>query len=569
MLFLQRLYRAVPVMVLAGAFIWSGMMIVARRAEEAEPGTITLRIAHWQLEAGVRDAFEEMAAEYQKLHPDVRIQQEAIPDQTYGQWMTTQLIGGNAPDIMQIGFGLPWPVLVSYFGRYFVPLTRYANQPNPYNAGTELEGVSLRQTYKDAMRAGYVPEHQEYMMVPLSIFGVRIFYNKDLYEQLTGRTEPPQHYREFIKACRTIAQHRGPTGKHYVPIAASRYHMFHWESLMFDPLTYPAMGVTDFNRDGAVGNTEVYAAFRSGLLDWDHPALEARFQMVDEITDQFQTGFTGLSRDEAVFLFAQQRAVFITTGTWDARSLQEQAEGAFEVGIMDFPMPTPDDPEYGDVILGPVYEMPYIGFPFAITRTSPHVDQALDFLQFLASKEGNEKLNRTIGWIPAIRGAETTEFLEAFEPNLVGVYSILTTNTLAIGGETAIKYAQLFALYLVNQISYAELTQQYNGFYLDRGAADWIEANKDWRRGRVRDARLVGQFRVRALHEGDNDSADWIKYRGQVWSRLINAEVGFYEQRRLVTQGAEDADLAPYAYKPAVWAQVKARLARELEGAAP
>ena len=37
----------------------------------------------------------------------------------------------------------------------------------------------------------------------------------------------------------------------------------------------------------------------------------------------------------------------MTTGTWDARSLQEQAKGQFEVGIMDFPIPAADDPVYG------------------------------------------------------------------------------------------------------------------------------------------------------------------------------------------------------------------------------
>ena len=52
-----------------------------------------------------------------------------------------------------------------------MPLTPYIGRPNPYNAGTELEGKPLRATFKDGMRLAYVKEIQEYMVVPLSLFG--------------------------------------------------------------------------------------------------------------------------------------------------------------------------------------------------------------------------------------------------------------------------------------------------------------------------------------------------------------------------------------------------------------
>ena len=80
--------------------------------------------------------------------------------------------------------------------------------------------------------------------------------------------------------------------------------------------------------------------------------------MLRELTDQFQTGFSGLTRDEAVFLFVQQTAVFMATGTWDARSLQEQSDGQFTVGVMDFPLPDADDPVYGKFVEGPLFEQP-------------------------------------------------------------------------------------------------------------------------------------------------------------------------------------------------------------------
>ena len=38
---------------------------------------------------------DEMAREYRKTHPNVVIVQDAIPEGTYGQWVSTQLMGGT------------------------------------------------------------------------------------------------------------------------------------------------------------------------------------------------------------------------------------------------------------------------------------------------------------------------------------------------------------------------------------------------------------------------------------------------------------------------------------------
>ena len=343
-------------LVVFAVFLWSAWVIATYRAQQTPPGSTVIRLGHWQLEASVREGIDEMAREYQKTHPNVVIVQDAIPEGTYGQWVSTQLMGGTAPDIMQVGAMLPANIWLSYYNRYFFPLSRYVNAPNPHNAGTDIADLPLRQTYKDGMKTAYVTEMQEYMSVPLSLFGVRIFYNKDLLKQLTGRDEAPRDYREFLAVCEQIRSAvNAVTGQPYIPIAGSAYHFGHWDGMMFSPVTYGAFRRADFNRDGFVGNDETFVAFKTGLLDFYYPPYALWLKMLREVTDYFQVGYTGLGRDEAVFLFAQQRAVFMTTGTWDARSLQEQAEGQFEVGIMDFPIPSRDDPVYGEVVEGRIY----------------------------------------------------------------------------------------------------------------------------------------------------------------------------------------------------------------------
>ena len=543
----------------AAVFAWSALYIRMHRTQETPPGTITLRLGHWQLESSVRDAFNDLAAEYQKTHPNVRIVQDAIPESTYGQWVSTQLMGGTAPDIMELGLGLPYQIWLSYYNRYFIPMTRYVNRPNPYNAGTEMEHVPLRNTYKDGMRTSYIDEMQEYINIPLAQFGVRIFYNRDLLRRLTGLEEPPTEYRAFLEVCRRIGSQKDPRGRNYIAIAGSKYHIGMWEGMMMDPITYGGLKRVDFNRDGYAGNDETYVAFKSGRVDLHYPPFAAKFKMLWEVTEHFQSGYTGLTRDEAVMLFAQQRAVFMTTGTWDARSLEQQAEGRFGIGVMEFPLPLPTDPEFGPFVDGRVYERPMSGFPFGVTRTSKHPEVAIDFLLFLASKRQNERLNRIIGWIPAIQGTDMDPLLRAFEPHLEGVYSALS---LQLGGETWIKWLQVYSLYQVRQITFDQLAAEFEPFYKDRGMLDFLEIQKDWRRGMQIDEQFLAGIRARALAGDGPASGDWIKYRALMASRMVMPEIWHAEQMRLVEKGPALGAIGPYEYGSNVMERVRARLGR-------
>jgi len=565
-------------LVVFAVFLWSAWVIATFRAQQTPPGSVVIRLGHWQLEASVREGIDEMAREYQKTHPNVVVVQDAIPEGTYGQWVSTQLMGGTAPDIMQVGAMLPDNIWLSYYNRYFAPLSRYVNTPNPHNAGTDIADLPLRQTFKDGMKTAYVTEMQEYMSVPLSQFGVRIFYNKDLLREITGSDVAPLDYRQFLATCEKIRGTTNPaSGQAYIPIAGSAYHFGHWDSMMFSPVTYGAFRRADFNRDGFVGNDETFVAFKTGLLDFTYPSYACWLKMLREVTDYFQVGYTGLGRDEAVFLFAQQRAVFMTTGTWDARSLQEQAEGQFEVGIMDFPIPSRDDPVYGDVVEGRIYESPGAGFRFGISRDSKHLDVALDFLLFLASQKGNEKLNAIIGWIPAIVGTELDPLLRAFEPHLEGIYGNVNFN---LGGNTAVTWGQIYSLYQVNQISLDEFAQRFTAYYLKNGLTDFLEQQRDWRRGMQRNEQYLAGIRGRAsladeataaaatpeektAGARDAESA-WVRYRAITSSRQIWGELNHARQMDLVKRDKLPAGyVGPYEYSSNVLAKIRQRLREE------
>jgi raffinose/stachyose/melibiose transport system substrate-binding protein len=545
----------IPVAVGVGAFVWSAVYITMHRIEQAQPGTIVLRIGHWQLETGVREAFDQLARDYQTINPKVRVVQDPIPESTYGQWVTTQLMGKTAPDMMEVGLGLQWYLWSAYLHRYFIPLSRVYDQPNPYNLGTPLEGVSLRNTYLDGGRGGYWENLQEFMTIGLAQFGVRIFYNRDLLKKLTGLEECPRDYRGFVAACEKIRSQALPGGKPYVAIAGSSYHTWMWELFMCDLMTNPALELSDFNRDGLVDQNEHYVAFRNGMIGFDFPPYRARFRMFREISDQFQTGYIGLSRDEAVFLFAQKKAVFLPTGTWDARLLEAQArESGFTVGVAEFPLPGTDDPDYGKFVRGPLYERPQTGFPFGITRTSKYPEVAQDFLLFLAAYRQNQKLNDIIGWIPAIKGVEMASILKAFVPHFSGVQGCMN---FGIGGNSSIKWMQDYAMFQARKIDYDQLAASFAPYYREHGLEDYQEAQRVWRRGIWSDEQFLSGIRGTALNKtGQESEGAWVKYRALTASRLVFPEIAHAREAKLVTRGPEPGAVGPYIHTPRALARL-------------
>jgi raffinose/stachyose/melibiose transport system substrate-binding protein len=565
--------KYLPLIAITAAFFWSMWAIGTRRAAETPKDAIIIRIGHWQLESSVREGFDKMAREF-AARPDIKakygnviVVQDAIPETVYGQWASSQMMGRTAPDIVEIGLGLPQPIWLGYLNRYFIPLTDLANEPNPFNKGTPLESVPFRHTFTDDMRRGYTEELQQYTSIPLSRFTTRLFYNKTLLKKLTGKDAPPSDFRGFLALCDEIKKHHDERGQAYMPIACSAYHMAAmWVPGLFNILTYGNLWKADFNRDGTVGSDEFYAAIRTGAMTFNDPPNRAKFQMTAEMLPYFQDGFTGLNRDDAVFAFAQQRAVFISTGTWDALSLYQQAQGDdpahpnFELGLMDYPFPTPNDPEFGKLIVGPKYDQALVGFPMGVTNFSKHPDVAKDFLRFLCSVDGNREFNKILGWIPSVRGVPLPPMLAKFAPREEGMYACYNTD---LGGQTVVRYMQDYSEFETNRaFTYEDLFKKFAPYYKEQGLADWEEQQRDWRRAILINEQFLASLRGEALLAGNGREATgtWVRYRSFTMRRQITPEIGRAIQERLVRHGP-DRPVGPYEYLPSALEKLRRHLA--------
>ena len=598
----ERIGRAVPLTVIVGAFLWAAISIFSRQQVEYPADAIVIRMGHWQLEPQMPETLAQLAEEFENDpvtkallkekygNRPVKIKQIKVGDPTYAQWITCQMMGEMAPDICEVGLAvLPDSLWLQFETRYFEPLTDLAIAPNPYNKVTEgdreelqerIRGVynkdqkpvpdylrltkeqadkelasmeefarlPLSQTYLDGMRAGYREQLQTFTKVPLSRFTARVFYNKSLYKKLTGKDQPSPDYRVFLADCKTIATQKLPDGMPYSAIAASgSFHIWMWNSGMFDPMTYSAIAMADFNRDGIVGSDETYTAIRSGRLSFNSPGIRAKFQMTGEIMPFFQPGFTGVSRDEAVMKFSKQQAVFISTGTWDVSSLVENTNGEFEVGIMPFPRPSPDDPEYGRLMVGPYLDKADQGFSFGVTRFSKYPDVAKAFLLFMASRRENQKLNHAINWLPALRGVPLPEMLSKFTSNPRG----MTTGQdfLSLGGDSVTLYMQRYSQFQ-NDYNVDGFIDSVEAGYKEKGLKDWENQQRDWRQAVLNSERMLAVIRGTALLEGaKEDDPLWVRYRAFTANRQVMPEIIRETQVRTV-RDKPLRPVGPYEFLP-------------------
>lgn len=402
------------------ALLALGVASCARRsAEEPEEGRTErqiIRLAHYHLQQGVREAIDELAREYEALHPGIRVEQIAVPERVWPAWLKTQLIGGTAPEILAMGNGLSQPMQA----RWFSPLSEWTEQANPYNRQTPLEGRPWESTFLDGLRLP--PNFSLALMdvygIPNAVFVDRLFCNPELLEELTGWTATPGSYEELIEACREIRAASEDQGRRIVPIAASRETDYVLAEL-FSSQTQRLKRELDVQRQLEPHRQEYAFGYLRGEWDLRHASVQAGLRLMSETAGQFAPGFDQLRFEDALFAFSQGRAVFMLASSSAYRSILAQCD--FEVEAQALPFPDPSNPRFAPHMVGPINDgniSPVVSF--GLRKRSDRQEQAIDFLRFLTSWEANRRFAEISGWLPAVVEVPVAAELEPLRPRLDG-----------------------------------------------------------------------------------------------------------------------------------------------------
>ena len=466
---------------LAGAFGLAAWQVLGRGGAVAGSDRVVVRLAHAQLETGMREAFAALAADYTALNPGVTVEQVAVPRRTWAAWLRTQLVGGTTPDLVQLVDNDR-----SLVRRYFQPLDTWMAQPNPHNAGTPLAGVPWQDTFIAPLAEPpvYWPTFFGVYAVPTTLFTMRVYYNRTLLREITGGDEAPTTYEEYVALCRRVQDWAQRTGRTVYPVASSRItpsaDIFFQR--LFESQTQRLIERIDRSRTlggggGAGGEVRLKALTEGIRGTWklEDPALQASLRLAREAGGFFQPGFLAADRDEALFLFLQGRALMIVTGSWDYQSITAQVP--FETGVLKIPVPARTNPDFGRFVLGPWSEAntSFRG-AFALARTSRHPEAAMDFMRYLTSARAHEKFARLCGWLPAVRGVEPAEAVRAFYPELGGYPRGFSWST---GVETQRLWSTYAHLLFASEDGVAEFTRTVGPLMREALLADETKESRE------------------------------------------------------------------------------------------
>lgn len=528
--------------------------------------TTVVRFLHWQLEPGFREALQEVIDAYNAL-PHVKeanytVQQVAISEKFYMQFLNTHLISGTAPDLSTMGKAS----LTQKVDQFYDPLGTFVEEPNPYNTPESLPDYlsdeqrdllingPWRNTFIDGLQSGYNQDLKNYYAIPVSNWGpIRLFYNKDYlirakallkdafeesprpewlenrlmseaFNQESGWLPDSPALRKWLEnedAPNTLGKllltsdaiwqlARIENRPFLVPIAGSSYTRDIFSDLYAPSFMNHLSDALDMNMDGAIDNRETFGGWRRGDWSFHDREVKAYFETLREISAQFPKGFLGLDREQANRRFIMQNAAMLVTGGWDASSiftLAKQQADSFEVGVTRLPVPGPGERFHDFAGLPPSEAAQSLGVPMALYKLSSVKDEAIDFLRFITSYQGNRIFVERSGWLPATIGVTPTEAMKPFIPDSRGVLN--SKRLQLVGGNVGTVYRGQLYLYIGGDISYDEFVNNVESAMKDPR----VGVNRNWFESFQRDGQADRNTQMsmtteslRYLIEGDEEA---------------------------------------------------------------
>ena len=137
-----------------------------------------------------KEKIDGWIADFKQIHPDVQVEWLDKKGTEWATFYQTQLVGGTAPDVIDVQGGL-WLEYAANGG--LVDLTPYlAREPQ------------VRDYYNPKFMATWVYQGKQYM-VPFYVSKTLLFYNKTLFKE-AGLTRPPQSFDELIDYARKMTK---------------------------------------------------------------------------------------------------------------------------------------------------------------------------------------------------------------------------------------------------------------------------------------------------------------------------------------------------------------------------
>lgn len=330
--------------------------------DDSEKGEVVVQIFHHIGEQEGREKLEGICQLLSERNPGVTYEAQGIDYSQYGSMLKTKIAGGDAPDII---FGRPKVYEDLIEAGHIMDIS---DQPFVKN---------LSDSTMASMKVG-----GKVYGIPTNMGCMGVFYNKEVFEQ--NNVEVPKTHEEMIAAAQTFKD------AGIMPFA--RGFKEGW--------TAQCDTQSDLYGYCLQQNPEIFVEVQNGEKDFaDYPDFKDCMQRnADRLAFEGGDDF-GTDVSKARIMLMNGEAAMFIGGNWDI--------GEFKKNNMDdkigfFPTPNVSS---GEPILGVAPDGSYM-----IYSKSEHKEEALKFVEFMASEEGAAMWNSNGTDIPCSMEASPDDF---------------------------------------------------------------------------------------------------------------------------------------------------------------
>ncbi|MGM0747600.1 MAG: ABC transporter substrate-binding protein [Bacillota bacterium] len=325
-------------------------------------GKVTLKFFHRWPKEPERSYFEEVVKEFEKEHPDIHIQTEAVLNDSYKDKIKVMLGTSSPPDVF-----FSWS---DEFAAKFIRGNKALDISSYYKNDTEWSSQLVGTQIKP-----FTYEEKEYG-VPWQMDAKSFFYNKDIFEKLN--LKPPSTWEELIEVSKKLKANG------YTPISfgtKAPWTISHYIGTLNQRMVDEKTRERDYDAKTGEFTDEGYVK-----------ALEK----LKELMPYFNEHVNSIDHEYARQQFKSGKSAIMYAETAEIKLVEP-----VNLGLFSFPDITGQKGSSNSLTGAPE--------GFMISSKTKHPKEAMEFLQFLTSKKMGEKLVKDVGKYSAVQGTATEE----------------------------------------------------------------------------------------------------------------------------------------------------------------
>jgi len=318
-------------------------------------------LTFWSWRTEDIDAYNKFIKAFEAKNPDITVKFIPYKNTEYNTILATALQGGTGPDIAQLRSYGGMEALAA--AGYLVPLD-----------ATAVPG--LAKFPKDLLKGATNRHDGKVYGVPFAIQTIQVLYNKAVFDKL-GLKEPAT-WDEFLKLGATLKE------KGYIPLANGGKDGWTLETL-FGGVAPNFYGGNDFANDVIAGKTT-----------FNDPRFIHALKKMLELRPYMPPSFMGVGYTDMQMMFAQEMAATMIAGSYEVGTF-ERLNPNLKIGV--FPVPSEKAGDGGHVAV-------YVDGSYGINAASKHKEQALRFINFLATVEYGQMFADELSQPSAVPGVK-------------------------------------------------------------------------------------------------------------------------------------------------------------------